>query len=59
MANIRGKNLKGIDKLHEYSKGELLRIPIHSVLRLDATRKIIPIYTKTQKFLCVSKNNKN
>ena len=30
MANISGKNLKSIDKLHEYSKGELLRIPIHS-----------------------------
>ena len=29
IANISGKNLKSIDKLHEYSEIELLKIPIH------------------------------
>ena len=38
MANISGKNLKGLDKLHKYSKGELLKIPIHSAKKICPER---------------------
>ena len=56
MANISGKNLKSIDKLHEYSEVELLKIPIHSVLRLDATRKYyINLRKNSEIFVCEQK----